>query len=272
LRRLPFGSCNLIITVIFVSVYLVASVAAAQRITTERSSSRIVGGNEVTEVNKYPSYGISAVGDLCGATLIHHDIMLTAAHCKGIFRQGVFIGGNRIDGLGSEFISVTKEIPHPKFNSTTFANDIMLLKLSKPSVAPLQRLHGVAKTPYVNSTVTIIGYGQVSESGPYSLQLVEANVTVLNFEYCARYWDIFNLTAPKTICAGELSGGKDSCYGDSGGPLFGFNGISQVGIVSFGNGCARPDTPSGYTRVSGYKYFIEKGICTYSSVKPSRCI
>jgi hypothetical protein len=42
---------------------------------------------------------------------------------------------------------------------------------------------------------------------------------------------------------GFKKGGKDSCYGDSGGPLFaadGEGGLVQLGIVSFGQGCARP--------------------------------
>ena len=59
----------------------------------------------------------------------------------------------------------------------------------------------------------------------------------------------------KQICAGYDEGGKDTCQGDSGGPLLvPFNDRwVQMGIVSYGNGCAKPRFPGVYTRVS---YFI----------------
>ena len=63
------------------------------------------------------------------------------------------------------------------------------------------------------------------------------------------------------LCAGIVNlGGKDSCEVDSGGPLwFEDNGKNyQVGIVSHGFGCARPDAPGVYTRITHYRNWIEK--------------
>jgi secreted trypsin-like serine protease len=59
------------------------------------------------------------------------------------------------------------------------------------------------------------------------------------------------------ICAGQS--GQDSCWGDSGGPLFAASqgGYIQVGIVSWGGGCAAPDRPGVYTRVSAIADFIQ---------------
>ncbi len=61
------------------------------------------------------------------------------------------------------------------------------------------------------------------------------------------------------ICAGLASGGKDSCFGDSGGPLIVANtggGWKLAGITSFGIGCARANTYGIYTRVSSYLDWI----------------
>ncbi|KPJ12594.1 Serine protease snake [Papilio machaon] len=74
-----------------------------------------------------------------------------------------------------------------------------------------------------------------------------------------RHWDGF---VPTQMCAGELTGGKDTCQGDSGAPL-------QVtpqprikihyimGVTSFGGRCAQKGQPAIYTRVSSYLDWIE---------------
>ena len=56
-----------------------------------------------------------------------------------------------------------------------------------------------------------------------------------------------NFDATSMICAGE--GGKDACQGDSGGPMTCGETV-LCGIVSFGAGCARPESPGVYAEVS----------------------
>jgi len=69
------------------------------------------------------------------------------------------------------------------------------------------------------------------------------------------------------ICAGLPQGGKDSCLGDSGGPLMTQqNGeYRQVGVVSFGRGCAEENFYGVYTRLEYYKEWISDmtGITNY---------
>ncbi|MGB3627693.1 MAG: trypsin-like serine protease, partial [Henriciella sp.] len=62
-----------------------------------------------------------------------------------------------------------------------------------------------------------------------------------------------------TLCAGGDD--QDSCYGDSGGPLVVRNEYGepfQVGIVSWGLGCGREDSPGVYTRAAHFAPWIEE--------------
>lgn len=76
-------------------------------------------------------------------------------------------------------------------------------------------------------------------------------------------------TLPAT---GFLDGSADTCVGDSGGPLVDPQNSSQpedhrqVGIVSWGVGCAEPGFPGVYTRLDSFAGFIEQqGYCGCTS-------
>ena len=69
------------------------------------------------------------------------------------------------------------------------------------------------------------------------------------------------------ICAGDV--GRDSCQGDSGGPLSVLgqdDRYSQIGIVSWGKGCAKPGYPGVYTRLTSLLDWVNQPQPTKSSL------
>lgn len=58
-----------------------------------------------------------------------------------------------------------------------------------------------------------------------------------------------NLLSHTMFCAGDLDGKYDSCQGDSGGPLVSLDNV-QLGIVSWGLGCARKGLAGVYTEIT----------------------
>jgi secreted trypsin-like serine protease len=93
--------------------------------------------------------------------------------------------------------------------------------------------------------------GRTQEGGKSANVLQELQLPIISTEQCKdNYAAIGKLISDKqfdsaVLCAGYNEGGKDSCQGDSGGPfMFPFNQDGtyyyyQVGIVSYGIGCAR---------------------------------
>uniref|UniRef100_A0A7S4MEM4 Peptidase S1 domain-containing protein n=1 Tax=Odontella aurita TaxID=265563 RepID=A0A7S4MEM4_9STRA len=93
----------------------------------------------------------------------------------------------------------------------------------------------------------------------------------------ANYYTYQGFIESNMLCAHEE--GEDACLGDSGGPIVvpgnedngNGNGADdlQVGIVSFGVGCANPDFPGIYARISDQFRWIDDVVCEISDYPPS---
>ncbi|XP_032109029.1 plasminogen-like [Sapajus apella] len=90
--------------------------------------------------------------------------------------------------------------------------------------------------------------------------LKEARLPVIENKVCNRYELLNGRVRSTELCAGDLAGGTDSCQGDSGGPLVCFKKDKYIlqGVTSWGLGCARPNKPAVYVRVSRYVTWIER--------------
>jgi len=100
-------------------------------------------------------------------------------------------------------------------------------------------------------------------------------VSLIPGEFCGGRADLFpsyvGRVSDRQVCAGIPAGGVDTCQGDSGGPVYrrteeGIAG-AQVGITSWGIGCALATSPGVYTRVGAYIDWIQRSI--NNAVEPS---
>lgn len=158
---------------------------------------------------------------------------------------------------------VKRVVRHRGFDSRTLYNDIAILTLDSPvefnnQIRPIC-LPAAGQT-FDGQGATVIGWGSLREMGAQPAVLQEVDITVWSNNECRLK---YGPAAPGGIvdhmlCAGQA--GKDSCSGDSGGPLMVNNGgvWTQAGIVSWGIGCGKGQYPGVYTKVTHFLPWIAK--------------
>ncbi|CAH0712952.1 unnamed protein product, partial [Brenthis ino] len=226
----------------------------------------------------------------CGCSLISSKFTLTAAHCSKSARDTsvqnavpeiVRLGDkNIIDVFSNNLLprdsKILRIIVHPNYSSPKKYFDIALMEIEEiksftSNVQPAC-LWGQFDTSSLGTSATLTGWGVIeTATKKTSPKLQAATVDIINSEQCNallrpscnRLWCG---VVDHQICGGKLSGGLDACQGDSGGPLqvkIPLRESSEgsihiiIGVTSFGIGCALPDSPGVYTRVSSFIDWIE---------------
>ncbi|XP_031529550.1 serine protease 1 [Vicugna pacos] len=224
---------------------------------------KIVGGYTCAKNSVPYQVSLNSGYHFCGGSLINSQWVVSAAHCYKSSIQ-VRLGEYNINVVegNEQFISASKIIRHPSYNSNTLDNDIMLIKL-KSAATLNSRVASVSLPTSCASAGTkclISGWGNTKSSGSSTPDLLQClDAPILSSSACSSAYP--GQITSNMICVGFLEGGKDSCQGDSGGPVV-CNGKLQ-GVVSWGYGCAVKGKPGVYTKVCNYVSWIQQTISSY---------
>lgn len=232
---------------------------------------KIVGG-KVAMDGAYPwqvSLGVSWIADpykahFCGGSIYSDRWIVTAAHCAENLTSAKIVvtaGTNKLVANATRR-NVQRVIVHKDYKSDTHDNDIALLELRDP----LQLSDRIKTIPLITASeepsvivestkFLVTGWGATVERGTKvrDLRYLD-NLPFVPTATCNRPLAYDGKITANMICAGVRTGGMDSCQGDSGGPLAAnpTSSARLAGIVSWGEGCARPDKVGVYTRVANY--------------------
>ncbi|MCY9829206.1 S1 family peptidase [Vibrio chagasii] len=239
-------------------------------------SARIINGKEATQGN-WPfmaalvSRNVNAYdGQFCGASFIGERYVLTAAHCvEGNGREDldVVIGVSNLSAsqAAQHRYAVENIYVHQYYIPNPISNDIAIIELvDKPSESVVN-LADAYMRGNVNDgqMLTVMGWGDQDASDDYSSksELYQVDVPLVNQYECNSVpHNGYASIGSDAFCAGYRDGGYDSCQGDSGGPIVvSTNGTyEQLGIVSWGKGCALANAYGVYTNVSYFDDWINE--------------
>lgn len=241
-----------------------ASAGAAEAPGDGGVDTKIVGGTPAEE-GEYPFMVRLSMG--CGGSVYAPDLILTAAHCVGSSGPDdsitVTAGVNDLEDPNAITAQSTEVAVAPGYNGS--GKDWALIKIDKELDLPT--LNIAQDDSYNEGDFEIAGWGADSEGGSQQQHLLKATVPFVDDATCGSAYG-GSFIPEEEICAGLVGeGGVDACQGDSGGPMFRKDNSDewvQVGIVSWGQGCARPDYPGVYTEVGAFAGDIEEAAASLS--------
>ena len=248
-----------------VVIGVIASVAAVSDMPADAGSAprpvtEVVGGVIATP-GEFPWMVRLSMG--CGGALTAPRVVLTAGHCvdgTGPTTDIKVIAG-AVD-LKSRQAVVAHSVAvfrAPGFRDETRGDDWALIRLDRSLDLPALPL---VRRDVGDGEFVVMGWGQTREdSMKQERKLHYATVPTVPDDTCAAEYKKagVKLVASESICAGKR--GVDTCQGDSGGPMVGRDATGewvQIGIVSWGLGCARDGYPGVYTQISAFRNDIRK--------------
>ncbi len=254
-----------------------AVVGGAEEDTVDTAEGRIVGGvdSDISAVPWQVAVMDSSFYQYCGGSILNASWILTAAHCEVAVGDKVGAGHSRLTTMSSsgQIRTVAQAITFPGYQSSEYGKDVMLLRLNAPLDLSGPNAKAIAVATEADAAgfaagavATVSGWGTLRSEGasPNQLQRVDLNISTT----AAVHASYGNLSSDQI---GAYRSGKDSCQGDSGGPLMVRIGGTPklVGVVSWGEGCAEPNTPGMYSRVASFASWISQNVGSGTSPTPT---
>jgi len=231
---------------------------------------RIVGGEESKPHSRTYQVSVQSTSGshFCGGSIIGDDLVLTAAHCmEGVNGESpdmqVRVGAHSLTDGSGQAIQVAKTYTNQEYPN--LSKDVAVLKLAEKITDKNAKAIQLADQAFFDANIkagtmmTVSGWGTLSSGGQMPDKLMEVKVPYVTNETCNDASAYGGQVQDTEMCGGYKEGGKDSCQGDSGGPLVipHDNGYMQVGVVSWGEGCAAADKYGVYANVAALKDWID---------------
>jgi secreted trypsin-like serine protease len=221
---------------------------------------RIVGGAPAS-IKDFPylvSIKQKSGGHLCGGTIIDKRLVLTAAHCfRPEERPADFsVSAGSVHHEKGKVHKIDTIVSHPNFTDGSEFDMALLVMAGSfrftKFIQPAQ-LTDTESQVRAGDVVVTTGWGitqrpnssESENSGePAATKLRWVQLNVIDHKICR---EVYTNITDNVICA--AAPGKDSCEGDSGGPLLLTNSSVVIGVVSGGYSCAVPKHPGLYSQI-----------------------
>jgi secreted trypsin-like serine protease len=270
MRKVFTAAVAAVVLAIIGSVALGCRAEAADRSSGPPDHDAIIGGR-AAPTGKWPfqvalllyAWRDYVDAEHCGGTLVDRFHVITAAHCvDGYDRTDLrVLSGTQSLRKGGRLHKIARVQIHPSYNANKSDYDIAVVTLLNPAsripyFAELIDLSQERTLAKPGTPAYVIGWGStVRNSGGYPAALQEVAVPIVSRQDCNDANSYHGEITARMVCAGYAKVQKDSCDGDSGGPLIVKDEQGrwrlQAGIVSWGAfPCAALNQPGVYSRVA----------------------